>query len=70
MRVPKLFNKKIRPSCNYCVYCNIDDSSVHICTLNKTMGDYGCKKFKYDPLMREPRKDVEVESLNPEDFVL
>ena len=70
MKIPKLFNKRIRPSCEYCTYCNTDDPSVHICTLNKTMTDDGCKKFTYDPLMRMPKRSDDIETLNPSDFVI
>ncbi len=48
-----LFGKTIAPNCQYCRHNAGKESPL--CTLHLELKDGACKKFQYDPLMREPR---------------
>ena len=58
----KLFNKDISPCCKYCAYSStLAFSSDMICKYKGvTEADGFCRKYKYDPLKREP-KTVKIE---------
>lgn len=52
-----LFRKKIERSCAYCLFgTQLDDESI-LCTKKglRTLDD-ACRKFKYDPCKRIPKK--------------
>lgn len=68
MRVPRYFNKDIRPNCEYCANCQIDDKQIYICTLNRSIKDEKCPKFVYDPLMRVPDAMPEMPKFEEDDF--
>lgn len=53
----KLFNKNTEPQCAFCEYGNtVGDGCTVLCRkVGGIMQSYSkCKKFKYDPLKREP----------------
>lgn len=58
----KLFNKEISPACKYCVYSSaLAFSNDMICKHQGiTDADNSCRRYKYDPLKREP-KSVKIE---------
>lgn len=69
----KLFGKKdISASCSYCVHGRIAPNKESI--LCKKAGlvdiDYSCKKFKYDPLKRQPTRPRPIVKYDEEDFSL
>ena len=69
----KLFGKKDIPaSCSYCVHGRIAPNKESI--LCKKAGlvdvDYSCKKFKYDPLKRQPRRPKPIVKYDEEAFSL
>ncbi len=68
-----LFDKKIEPSCAYCLKgVPLNDSEV-ACSRKGIVSPGGsCKKFKYDPLKRLPPKPVllKTDSVKKEDFIL
>lgn len=69
----KLFGKKdIVPSCSYCVHGRIapDKESVLCKKSGLTDLDYSCKKFKYDPLKRQPRRPKPIAKFDEENFSL
>lgn len=69
----KLFGKKdISASCSYCVHGRIAPNKESI--LCKKSGlvdvDYSCKKFKYDPLKRQPARPRPIIKYEEDDFSL
>jgi hypothetical protein len=69
----KLFKGKTEPQCAHCEYAEIaDGSEVVVCRkIGGIMQLYSkCKKFKYDPLKREPRAILLSSDFSKEDFSL
>ena len=66
------FNKKLEPHCEYCVYSIISEYSNEVLCIKKGVTDLTdrCRKYKYDPLKREPKKPKISDNYNPEDFLL
>lgn len=52
----KLFGNNIEPKCEYCCFSRVKDDGTILCYSGSTPQEGGCKKFKYDPLKREPNK--------------
>lgn len=68
-----LFNKDIEPSCSYCKFGNkISAEEVACIKKGVVSSGYFCRKFKYDPLRREPPiyKLIDTDNLSEEDFEL
>lgn len=52
-----LFRKKIERSCSYCQYGAHLEDGVILCSKKGTKTEFDkCRKFKYDPCKRIPRK--------------
>lgn len=52
-----LFRKKIERSCSYCLHCtNLDDETILCSKKGIRNPEQKCRKFKYDPFKRIPRK--------------
>lgn len=68
----KHFNKKLEHHCEYCVHGVVLDYSKEILCKKKGITDAtdSCRKYKYDPLKREPKKLKISNNYNPEDFLL
>lgn len=69
----KLFRKDIEPKCIYCEHGTTSpDGQTVVC--RKIGGimqyDSACKKFKYNPLKREPRVAKPLTEFSKEDFEL
>ena len=68
-----LFRKKIERSCSYCLYgAKLEDDAI-LCSKKGMRGiDESCRKFKYDPLKRVPRKAkaMDFTKYKQEDFSL
>ena len=80
-----LFGGRIPPSCAYCQH-NSGKNGEIICALRHNSGGEGqvacalrrqpegeaCKKYRYDPLLREPRvaPSLRTSQYRPEDFQL
>ncbi len=68
-----LFNKKIEPSCSYCTFGGRISPDEVICIKKGIVSSAGkCRKFKYDPLKREPpvHLKLKTDELSEEDFSL
>lgn len=65
----KLFGNNIRPSCEYCMLANFEGNQF-VCSKNKSIRNYKCRSFKYDPLRRVPNASPALQQFSPEDFVL
>lgn len=73
IQLKKLFGKKdISASCSYCVHGRLAPNKESV--LCKKSGlvdlDYSCRKFKYDPLKRQPVRPRPIIKYEEEDFSL
>ncbi len=71
--VLKIFNKSTEPQCAFCEHGSpIGDSQTVLCRkMGAVMQSYSkCKKFKYDPLKREPKVISFTGEFSKEDFSL
>lgn len=65
----KLFGNNIVPSCAYCEH-SVSEGSAQFCKAHKTLKNGKCKKFKYNPIMREPKGMAPLKNFSKEDFTL
>ena len=65
----QLFGNHIVPSCAYCENSKTEGSS-QFCLVHKTLKNGKCKKFKYNPIMREPKGMAPLKSFSKEEFTL
>lgn len=65
----KLFGNNIAVSCVYCEHSKTEGESQY-CTKNKSLKNGKCSKFKYNPIMREPKGMAPLKSFSKEDFEL
>ena len=66
-----IFNKNIEPQCAFCEHGTpIGDSNTVLCRkVGGVMHSFSkCKKFKYDPLKREPKHIKLLSDFSKEDF--
>ena len=69
----KILNtKSISPSCSYCEHGRISPNGENVlCKKNGVVEkEYYCKKFKYDPLKRQPKRPISNTNFNEDDFKL
>ena len=66
-----LFGGGIEPSCAHCRH-NGGTGGATVCSLRLEMKKGKCKKYRYDPLMREPRSapDLRAARYSEDDFKL
>ncbi len=67
----KLFKGKIEPQCVYCEYAEYSEGqNVAVCRkIGGVMQLHSkCKKYRYDPLKREPKKAQLSSGFSKEDF--
>ncbi len=62
----------IEPKCAYCAHGKTAPNGKDILCVRSgvTDKDGSCKKFKYDPLKREPRKPAPLAEYGKDDFIL
>lgn len=67
-----LFNKKLPPSCKYCVHGRVSVFGDEVMCAKKgiTVSCDACRSYKYDPLKRQPNKVKISDNYTPEDFSL
>lgn len=65
-----LLNKKIQPKCEYCQRgSRTKDGTMILCVKKGIVAlHYKCRKFKYDPLLRDPQSRPELPKFDPSDF--
>lgn len=62
-------NKAVEPMCEYCQRVHMQSDGSLVCEKKgEVSGDESCKKFKYDPLKRKPRKPKLNLDFSAEDF--
>ncbi len=69
----KIFNKKTEPQCAFCEHGSpVGDGNTVLCRkIGGIMQSFShCKKFKYDPLKREPKVISFSGEFSKEDFSL
>ncbi len=69
----KIFKGKTEPQCAYCEFAEIaEGSELAVCKkIGGVMQLYSnCKKYKYDPLKRQPKSPVFTSAFLKEDFEL
>ncbi len=68
----KLFDQNITPACEYCEFGRrTDDGTMVECSKRGLVSPYfRCKKFRYSPVLREPRQIQKLPKFTPEDFKL
>ena len=68
-----LFRKKIQKSCEYCTNGTLLDNGQILCIKRGlTANVEKCRKFRYDPFKRVPRKPkaIDFSQYNEDDFSL
>lgn len=67
----KLYGQNITPSCEICEHSKTDENQNLTCHIKGTvLPTDKCRRFRYDPLKREPRLPKELESFDNDDFSL
>ena len=66
-----LFGGNVEPRCAYCQHNSGKNGDV-ICALRQKPQEEACKKYQYDPLLREPQvaPPLRTSQYSPEDFQL
>ena len=66
----KQFNKKLPKYCKYCVFGNVIADSDEVLCIKRgiTLKDDTCRKYKYNPLNREPQRQKIYNGYNAESF--
>ena len=72
MRKKIIDSKEISKECRNCAYGMLlgDEEKVFCEKSGIRNMDSGCKKFRYDPLCRVPRRKPKMASFSEEDFAL
>lgn len=72
MRKLKLFSQTIPPSCSYCQFGFItQDRASVLCNKKGVMSPQGsCRKFRYAPLKRVPKRPRPLQLHDSADFEL
>lgn len=68
----EIFNKKLSPACKYCEFAVISsfDEDIICRKQGVTRPDDRCRKYKYDPFKRVPKKITISKNYSDEDFKL
>ena len=68
----KILGDGVEPKCQYCRFGTpVADSDTVLCVKNGVRdGSSSCKKFRYDPLKRIPRRPPELLTFSEDDFSL
>ncbi len=68
----KMFNKNIAKKCGHCLYADSITSDKKVLCIKKGPMDYEdvCRKYEYNPLLREPEIPIKRDSFKKEDFSL
>ncbi|MGI6744975.1 MAG: hypothetical protein ACOX45_02160 [Acutalibacteraceae bacterium] len=63
---------RIPPQCRYCTYGRTTADGTNVLCIKKgvMLLNSRCRKYKYDPLKREPRQKPEKPEFSKEDFSL
>lgn len=67
MMKKQLFGNNIVPACTYCTHSK-KEGDTQFCAAHKVLKNGKCRKFCYNPIMREPRGAVKLPTFEPKDF--
>ena len=62
-----LFGSQIVPSCSYCNHSE-KEGSTQFCNIHKVLKNGKCRRFSYNPIMREPRRSAKLPTYTKKDF--
>ena len=65
----KLFGNNISPDCRYCNN-NKNTDRGNYCIKNKRINNGKCRRFDYNPLLRTPKPQPNLNTYNQMDFIL
>lgn len=66
----RIFNKNA-PACKYCLFSSHLAEDDYLCKFRGVLkSDDDCRRFKYDPLKREPKGRPKLEKYTEKDFSL
>lgn len=69
-KTPPLFGRDIPPDCAYCDY-NASAPERPVCRLGLKRPENGkCARYRYNPLLREPKTPPPLPEHDPEEFKL
>jgi len=70
MKGTLLNQKDIAPACSYCLHGRLsaDKQSILCVKRGIMLLTSRCRKFRYDPLKREPQKQPRLQEFRSEDF--
>lgn len=63
----QLFGGTIAPSCSYCSRSK-KEGSTQFCSAHKVLKNGKCRKFDYNPIMREPLGAAKLPTFSKKDF--
>ena len=68
----QIFNKKLSPACKYCECAKISTFDDEIICKHKgiTRLDDRCRKYRYDPFKRVPKKIIIEKNYSDKEFKL
>ena len=68
----KLFGNGVEPTCGYCCFGSFaSDGAAILCEKKGVVSPYySCRKFRYDPLKRVPKRFPELQPHDPSEFIL
>ncbi len=68
----RMFNKDLPKKCEYCLNAiPLGSDNEMICKKRGIVySDDLCKKYKYDPLKRTPKKPKLANNYSPDDFII
>lgn len=68
----KMFNKDLPKKCEYCLNATpLGSNNEMVCKIRGIVNsDDLCRRYKYDPLKREPKKQIISSDYSPEDFII
>ena len=65
----QLFGNHIVPSCVYCAHSK-REGDTQFCEINRVLKGGKCRKFCYNPIMREPKGMANLPKYQKDEFAL
>ena len=63
----QLFGNDIVPACTYCSHSK-KEGNTQFCNAHKVLKNGKCRRFSYNPIMREPRGAVKLPTFDKKEF--
>ena len=67
-----LFGNRIPPACQYCEFASpAGNDQFRACSKKGIVrANFYCRHYRYDPILRIPRRPLELETFDLEEFTL